>query len=276
MKNKTRNLLTFFLALCLLITVFPVSAFAAETPGNAQVLGSVATKEATKKPSLFVASDSTAKHYEKNVAPKQGWAEYLPKYLKTSVKLKNHAVSACSSRTYISKGYFDSMMKEVKAGDIVLVQFGQNDSIKARPERYTPPCGNIKNPTKDSYEYCIEKMVKAIKKKKATPVLCSPAIRFTSYDKKKKKFIESRPEFRTALKGISKEFDVAYIDLNAIMVKDFNKKSYKTVKSYYYGVTAKNPEPANDRTHFTYDGADHVAKLICSKLDGIVKKAVKK
>lgn len=276
MKNKTRNLLSLLLALCLIITAFPVSVFAAEPVSNAQVLGSIDAKEASKKPSLFVASDSTAKHYGKDVAPKQGWAEYLPKHLKTDVKLKNRAVSACSSRTYISQGHFDKMLKEVKKGDIVLIEFGQNDSIETRPERYTPPCGKIKNPTKDSYEYCIEKMVKAIKKKKATPVLCSPAIRFTHYNEKKKKFIETRQEFRKALKGISKEFDVPYIDLNALMVKDFNKKSYDTVKSYYYGVTAENPQPADDRTHFTYDGADQVAKLICSKLDGIIKKAVKK
>lgn len=232
-------------------------------------------KTAQKTPSLFVASDSTAKHYDPALTEKCGWGDYLQDYLTSDVEVKNRAVGGCSSRTYINQGHFDALLDEITAGDIVLIEFGQNDSNchnrESFPDRYTPPCGDVKNPKEGSYEYCIEKMVKAIKEKNATPVLCAPGLRFTHYDEEKKQFVETRKRFRKALKGISKYLDVPYIDLNALMAADFNTKSYDTVKSYYYGVAVENPEPADDRTHFTYTGANQIAKLICSELDDIIK-----
>lgn len=43
------------------------------------------------------------------------------------IEIQNHAKGGRSSRTFITEGRWDSIMKTIKKGDYVLMQFGHND-----------------------------------------------------------------------------------------------------------------------------------------------------
>jgi lysophospholipase L1-like esterase len=43
------------------------------------------------------------------------------------IEIRNHAKGGRSSRTFLTEGRWDSIMKTIKKGDYVLMQFGHND-----------------------------------------------------------------------------------------------------------------------------------------------------
>jgi rhamnogalacturonan acetylesterase len=74
-------------------------------------------------PTIFVVGDSTASN-----GPNLGWGSHLGNYFDlTKVNVANRAIAGRSSRSYMDEGHWDSTLAETKAGDYVLLQWGQND-----------------------------------------------------------------------------------------------------------------------------------------------------
>jgi len=74
-------------------------------------------------PTIFVVGDSTASN-----GPNLGWGSHLGNYFDlTKVNVANRAIAGRSSRSYMDEGHWDSTLAEIKAGDYVLLQWGQND-----------------------------------------------------------------------------------------------------------------------------------------------------
>ncbi len=79
-----------------------------------------------KLPTLFVVGDSTARN---NANGAQGWGDPLAAYFDTSkINVVNRAMAGRSSRTFTTEGRWDGVVKDLKAGDFVLLQMGHNDS----------------------------------------------------------------------------------------------------------------------------------------------------
>ena len=78
-------------------------------------------------PTIFVAGDSTAARGRGEV--QQGWAVPFADYFDlTRVNIVNAARGGRSSRTFVTEGWWDGLLTQVKAGDLVLIQFGINDA----------------------------------------------------------------------------------------------------------------------------------------------------
>jgi rhamnogalacturonan acetylesterase len=74
-------------------------------------------------PTIFVVGDSTASN-----GRDLGWGSHLGDYFDlTKVNVANRAIAGRSSRSYMDEGHWDSTLAEIKAGDFVLLQWGQND-----------------------------------------------------------------------------------------------------------------------------------------------------
>jgi hypothetical protein len=74
-------------------------------------------------PTIFVVGDSTASN-----GANLGWGSHLGDYFDlTKVNVANRAIAGRSSRSYMDEGHWDSTLAEMKAGDYVLLQWGQND-----------------------------------------------------------------------------------------------------------------------------------------------------
>ena len=77
--------------------------------------------------SIFIAGDSTAARG--TGANQQGWAVPFADYFDPAkVNIVNRARGGRSSRTFITGGLWDQLLASVKRGDIVLIQFSQNEA----------------------------------------------------------------------------------------------------------------------------------------------------
>lgn len=80
-------------------------------------------------PSLFLVGDSTVKSGGANGAI--GWGERLAPHFDTNkINVVNHAIGGRSSRTFFTEGRWDKVLAQLKAGDIVAIQFGHNDGAR--------------------------------------------------------------------------------------------------------------------------------------------------
>ena len=82
------------------------------------------------KPTVYIIGDSTVKNGRGDGAGGLwGWGDPIVQYFDTSkISLENHALGGTSSRTFRSKGLWDEVLREIKPGDYVLMQFGHNDA----------------------------------------------------------------------------------------------------------------------------------------------------
>jgi lysophospholipase L1-like esterase len=76
-----------------------------------------------KLPTIFVVGDSTASN-----GPNLGWGDHLANYFDTTkINVANRAHAGRSSRSYMVEGAWDKVLAELKPGDYVMLQWGQND-----------------------------------------------------------------------------------------------------------------------------------------------------
>src|SRR5438105_5780867 len=83
-----------------------------------------------KLPTLFLIGDSTVRNGRGDGSNGQwGWGEPLVDRFDTAkVNVVNRAVGGLSSRTYLTQHHWDRVLAMLKAGDVVLIQFGHNDN----------------------------------------------------------------------------------------------------------------------------------------------------
>ncbi|HVU34925.1 MAG TPA: pectinesterase family protein [Opitutaceae bacterium] len=77
-------------------------------------------------PILFVCGDSTA---ARDRPPILGWGEVVGEFFNPArIHVENHAMGGRSARTFIEEGRWAAVRDRLRPGDIVLLQFGHNDS----------------------------------------------------------------------------------------------------------------------------------------------------
>ena len=65
--------------------------------------------------------------------------KFFQQFFKSNATIDNRAVNGRSTRSFIGEGRWDSILKHIKKGDYVLIQFGHNDQKENDPKRYTNP-----------------------------------------------------------------------------------------------------------------------------------------
>jgi hypothetical protein len=145
-------------------------------------------------PTLFIAGDSTAAKGKGE--SQQGWAEPFADYFdKAKINIANRARGGRSSRTFITEGLWEQIVTDLKAGDIVLIQFGHNDGgalndeppppLRARGSipglgEETKEIDNVitkKHEVVHTFGWYLRKMIAETKAKGATPIVLSLTIR---------------------------------------------------------------------------------------------------
>ena len=98
---------------------------------------------ADKAITIFNAGDSTAAERDtSNNNPERRWGQMLQDYFnKNFVVVENHARRGRSSKSFIDEGRWDEILKNMKKGDYVIIQFGHNDGVD--DERHTDPNNNF-------------------------------------------------------------------------------------------------------------------------------------
>jgi len=222
-------------------------------------------------PTLWVAGDSTAAPGAG--ASQQGWAVPFADYFDSAkVNLANRARGGRSSRTYITEGLWAQLLAGVKAGDVVLIQFGHNDAggaINAEPPGSKRPLraraslpgigdeqqeiDNVltkKHEVVHAFGWYIRQMVAETKAKGAEPIVLSLTVR---NEWQHGKIERGNGQFGQWSREVAAAAGVPFVDVTNLVADQLEPLGPVQVKALY----------PRDSTHFNAVGANiHAAAIV--------------
>jgi rhamnogalacturonan acetylesterase len=223
-------------------------------------------------PTLFLVGDSTVRNGHGDGAGGQwGWGEPLVDFFDLAkINVVNRAIGGRSSRTYITEGHWADTLVLMKRGDLVLFQFGHNDSgpldDAARARGTLSGIGDdsreIENPilkrheTVHSYGWYLRQYIADTIAKGATPIVCSPIPRKTWKDGK---VVRNADNYGGWAEKVAAQKQVAFIDLNEIIASRYDA----------LGEAAVEPLFADPHTHTSRAGAELNAESVVSGLKAL-------
>jgi len=225
-------------------------------------------KEAKEEPqetqepiTIYTIGDSTmANKKNPDENPEHGWAQVLQQFFNDQVIIDNRAVNGRSSRSFILEGRWDSVLKTLKEGDYVFIQFGHNDQKEKSPDRYTNP--------HVTYRHNLIKYVLETREKGATPVLMSSIVRrnFNEYGT----LIDTHGDYPLETRLVAMEYNVPFIDMQYLtehLEESYGVEGSEKLHLHFEpGEVQYYPEGKHDNTHLSNLGATEVARLAVQEL----------
>ncbi len=197
---------------------------------------------------VFIAGDSTASDYGPERAPRAGWGMALQTFLDASIEVRNHALSGRSSRSFIEQGALDALAAELRAGDVLLIQFGHNDAKIEDATRYTDP--------QTAFPDWLRRYLQVARAHGATPILITPLAR-RIFDHGQ--LLDTHGAYPDAVRDLARAEDVGLIDLNASSTHWLRALGDEASKRYFMHVPEQQQ---TDNTHLQWSGAHAVACLV--------------
>ncbi len=220
---------------------------------------------------IYLVGDSTVCAFNDNYyIPRYGYGTQLYNYINCEQnQIVNLAMSGRSSKSFLTEANYSTLTSSISAGDYLIIGFGHNDEKSDEPARFTDPAGAYDQPTTakgDSFQYILnEKYVKVAKEKGATPILCTPIVR---YDEKgeytgSKVHNTSDGDYAAAIKTLGAATNTTVVDLTE-MTKAEYKKDNDSAKKFHAHTTykldgAEKVPNGRDDTHINKYGAKMVA-----------------
>lgn len=198
------------------------------------------------KPTLFVIGDSTVKNGQgKGDGDMWGWGDFIADYFdEHKIKIENRALGGTSSRTFQTRGLWDSVLVSIKPGDFVILQFGHNDggqlddTARARgtikgigmesKEIYNPILK--KKEVVHSYGWYLRKFITDARAKGAQAIVCSPIPRNIF---KEGKVIRSSNDYGLWAEEAARAEGAYFIDLNKIISDKYDRSGDQLVSAYF-------------------------------------------
>ncbi|MCF3651660.1 rhamnogalacturonan acetylesterase [Synoicihabitans lomoniglobus] len=253
-------------AVVLLLAGLVVPAHAAEPVADA-------TSEPTELPTIFIAGDSTAANGNPVAT---GWGRMFGEYFdSTRVNVVNRARGGRSSRTFITEGHWAKLLAEVKAGDIVLIQFGHNDGGPINHERIArgslPGLGDeteaidnrqTKQPeVVHTFGWYMRQMIADVRAKQARPILLSLTVRNYWRDGRVERGSGDYGQWTRALAESEK---LPFIDHTKLIADVYEKLGHDAVNAFF----------PRDHVHNGADGARINAMMVVSGLKGLREQSI--
>lgn len=221
-----------------------------------------------RKPTVFLAGDSTMQSYKDEARPQGGWGEYLlyhldenaqfnkntsvfeqqQRYESAKYAIDNCAIAGRSCRCFIEEQRLADIENRIQEGDWLFVQFAHNDASVDRPQRYVPL---------SEYQSYLMKYINAARAKGATPVLISsiPVLTPKKACAETQHIAEQIPKYAKLMQQLAQEQNITFIDMNTIVSKMLEQNN---INSSLY---------MPDFVHLTEKGAN----LFASEIAKVVK-----
>lgn len=206
---------------------------------------------------IFLIGDSTManKPLEDN-NPERGWGQVFGTFLNDDVIISNHAKNGRSTKSFLAEGLWKNVLDSLGKGDYVFIQFGHNDAKTTDSLRFAAPYG--------AYRENLIRYVLESRNNGAIPVLITPVNR-RNFDSTGQ-IINSHVEYSKSMKQVADELNVPLLDLHKKSMLLFDSLGVEETKKIFLWVKPNEyklyPEGKKDNTHFTFYGANEVAKLV--------------
>ena len=241
-----------------------------------------ADKERTT--TIFMIGDSTMANKDISKGKKErGWGMALQCFFDDNIVIDNHAVNGRSSLSFINEGRWDAVLKKMKPGDYVIIQFGHNDE-KPKADRHTDPGS--------TFDYNLAKFVRETREHGGTPILMNCVVRrnfakvapkndddealrnHTFADAPKlvesDSLVDTHGLYRVAPRDVAKRMNVHFVDANKIthdLEQGLGKEASKKLHMWFLpGEEPSVPAGKQDNTHYNIYGAHVVAGLLADAL----------
>ena len=241
-----------------------------------------ADKERTT--TIFMIGDSTMANKDISKGKKErGWGMALQCFFDDNIVIDNHAVNGRSSLSFINEGRWDAVLKKMKPGDYVIIQFGHNDE-KPKADRHTDPGS--------TFDYNLAKFVRETREHGGTPILMNCVVRrnfakvapkndddealrnqtFADAPKlvESDSLVDTHGLYRVAPRDVAKRMNVHFVDANKIthdLEQGLGKEASKKLHMWFLpGEEPNVPAGKQDNTHYNIYGAHVVAGLLADAL----------
>ncbi|WP_439488687.1 rhamnogalacturonan acetylesterase [Algoriphagus sp.] len=223
--------------------------------------GIVSFQKAQEEITIFLVGDSTMadKPYAGS-NPEKGWGQVFPLYFKEGIRFENHAKNGRSTKSFRAEGRWKTVMKRIKPGDYVIIEFGHNDQKINAKDRYAF--------ADSTYRDNLKRFVAEVREKKGKPVLATPISR-RSFDEDGK-LLDTHGRYSEVVREVAEELNVPLFDLHAKTVEVIEQfgveKSKELFLHYRPGDYSQFPEGKEDDTHLSPTGAFKVSDLAVEEL----------
>lgn len=211
--------------------------------------GAVSSVEITpvETPRVFLLGDSTVT--DQAGATFASWGQMLPRFLDHGVSVANHAESGETLKAFIAELRLDKALSQMRPGDVVLIQFGHNDSKTQWPQTYAEAATTFR-----SY---LRVYIDEARRRGATPILVtSPHRRTFGPDGR---IVNSHGDYPAAVHAVGREQDVAVIDLNAASARIYEALGPERAPLAF-------ADDGRDATHHNAYGAYVLARAVAEAL----------
>jgi lysophospholipase L1-like esterase len=217
-----------------------------------------------QKPTLFLIGDSTMANKENpDKNPEHGWGQVLPQFLTTGIEVQNHAMNGRSSKSFRTEGRWDKVMKQLKKGDFVIIQFGHNDQKLKDSTKFTNPY--------TQYRANLERYVNEARAKGATPILMTSIVRRNFNENGT--LIDTHKEYPLVVRMVANDLKVPFVDMQLLTeqleISYGPEKSKQLHLHFKEGEVEYYPKGKDDDTHLSKMGAELVAKLALKDLKSL-------
>lgn len=208
---------------------------------------------------LFLAGDSTMADKPLDL-PERGWGMALPDLMSDPGMVRNHAMNGRSTKSFIDEGRWEAIVRALRPGDFVIVQFSHNDEKKEDSARYTDPATTFRGN--------LRRFISDTRAKGATPILATPVVR-RKFDANGR-IIDTHGAYPDAIRAVARDEGVALLDLERATAEWLQEAGDEPSKRFFMwiepGTHPKLPEGRRDDTHFVAAGARHVAELAAGQI----------
>jgi len=211
------------------------------------------------KLTVWLVGDSTMSIKEKTAYPETGWGMPFAVFFDSTVSINDVAQNGRSTKSFIDEQRWKYVMDNLHAGDYVLIQFGHNDEVKEKVGRYTTP---------EEFSNNLDRFVKDVRGKDATPVLITPVAR-RKFDSSGN-IIDTHRQYAQLVRDVAKKDEVALIDLDEKSMELLQQTGAENSKLFFnYLKPGEHPnyqDGREDDTHFNELGARRMAELVLHEI----------
>lgn len=162
---------------------------------------------AQKKPTLFLIGDSTMANKENpDKNPEHGWGQVLDQFFTTGIEIQNHAMNGRSSKSFRTEGRWNTIEKQLKKGDFVIIQFGHNDQKVKDSTKFTNP--------HTQYRANLERYVKEARAKGAIPILMTSIVRRNFNENGV--LVDTHKEYPLIVRLVADDLHVPFVDMQLL------------------------------------------------------------